>query len=251
MIEKLQEFGLSEKEAQVYVASLELGPATADQIAKQANVKRPTTYVQIESLQNMGLMSSYEEGKKTYFAPESPENIERLLEREKKDLELKHSELLKQLPELQSLFAGAGERPVVRFYQGKEGIKTMRFNALNNLNKGKTLNVMYSYDLLFSLFKEGELGSFSEQRESKGIKLRVIYTRKEGKLPLSSLGKNTMRRFVDPKTFTLKADMFVYGNTVALMALEGSVFGIEIQSKAISESHLSMFELIWQIAESE
>ena len=48
LIEKLEEFGLSEKEAKVYMASLEIGEATADQIAKHSGVNRSTTYVQIQ-----------------------------------------------------------------------------------------------------------------------------------------------------------------------------------------------------------
>ena len=63
-LQTLQQIGLSEKEARVYIAALSLGPATADQLAKQTGINRSTTYVHIKSLMAMGLMSTYEEGKK-------------------------------------------------------------------------------------------------------------------------------------------------------------------------------------------
>src|SRR3990167_4868713 len=93
MLKELQDIGLSEKESRVYLAALELGRATADQLAKQAKIKRPTTYVQLESLMKMGLMSTYEEDKKAYFAPESPELLRRLLHKQKENIESKERDL--------------------------------------------------------------------------------------------------------------------------------------------------------------
>ena len=236
----LEEYGLSEKEAAIYSAALELGPSTADQLAKQADVKRSTTYLQLESLQEIGLMSQYEEGKKTLYAPESPENLSRLLDRKQAELEQRQKELNQALPELMRSFESAGERPVVRFYQGKEGIITMRENALNQLNKGDTLQVMYSYDLLFSLFSIDEIIPFSNKREERGIKLDLIYTKKDGKLNKDSLGKNSYRRYLNSEKFPLHSDLFIYKNTLAIMALQGNIFGIEVTSKAITEDRKSV-----------
>lgn len=247
----LEEYGLSKNEAAVYAAALELGPATADQLAKHSGVKRSTTYLQIEALQEKGLMSSHEEGKKTLFTPESPENLTRLLERQRAEIDLRQKELNKELPELIRSFESAGERPVVRFYQGKEGIITMRENALQQLSKGDVLQVMYSYDLLFKLFDASEIAPFSEKREKQGIQLDIIYTRESGPLDISTRGVNSNRAFISPKKFPLHADLFIYKNTLAIMALQGNIFGIEVTSKAIAESHKNIFKLIWQIAEAE
>jgi sugar-specific transcriptional regulator TrmB len=250
-IKTLEAFGLTEKEASVYKAALELGAATADQLATQSGIKRSTTYLQIEQLQEMGLMSTFEQGKKTLFTPESPENLDRLIERQRKDLELKQDILKKELPGLTQLFESAGERPVVRFYQGKEGILTMRDNALNALDKGDVLKVLYSYDLLFRIFNSSEIAPFSTKREEKGIILDLIYTRQAGKFSKDSLGKNSNRRYLDGKKFPIHSDLFIYNDTLAIMALKGNVFGVEITSRALTESHRSIFELIWQIAEIE
>src|ERR1700689_5744541 len=112
MLKELQDIGLSEKEARVYLASLELGRTTAEKLAKHAKVNRSTTYVQIESLMKKGLMSTYEEDKKTYFAPESPELLKRLLSKQRDELQSKERDLSSILPALLQQFEGAGERPV-------------------------------------------------------------------------------------------------------------------------------------------
>ena len=75
MLEKdIEKLGLSEKEAKVYLASLELGPSPVQVISQKSKVNRATTYVVIDSLMAMGLMSTYDEGKKTFFTSESPES---------------------------------------------------------------------------------------------------------------------------------------------------------------------------------
>jgi len=80
----LQQIGLSEKEAKVYLASLELGPSTAQTIAAKATVNRPTTYVMIESLIKRGLMSSFQKGKKRFFVAGKPTQLLYLLDAKKK-----------------------------------------------------------------------------------------------------------------------------------------------------------------------
>lgn len=87
LVKELQEIGLSEKEAKVYLASLELGPATAQQIAAKALVNRPTTYIMIESLEKRGLMSSYKKGKRKVFSASNPAVLNYLLANEKRQLE--------------------------------------------------------------------------------------------------------------------------------------------------------------------
>ena len=251
MSSQFERYGLSKNEAAVYAGALELGPATADQLAKHSGVKRSTTYLQIEALQDMGLMSSFEEGKKTLFIPESPENLSRLLEQKKADIDVRQTELNKSLPDLVRSFESAGERPVVRFYQGKEGIITMRDNALASLGKGDLLQVMYSYDLLFKIFDVSEIAPFSQKREDKGIRLDLLYTKTDGKLDPATRGKNSHRRYISHDRFPLHSDLFIYKDTLAIMALQGNIFGIEVTSKAIAESHRNIFKLIWNIGESE
>jgi amidophosphoribosyltransferase len=57
MIKNLKNLGLSDNEAKVYLSMLELGPSSVLEISAKAGVNRPTTYVQIETLKKMGLVS--------------------------------------------------------------------------------------------------------------------------------------------------------------------------------------------------
>lgn len=244
-IAQLQNFGLSEKEAAVYAAALTLGPATADQLSKQSGIKRSTTYVQIESLQEMGLMSNYEEGKKTFYAPESPQNLERVLEREQKELELKQSELKKLLPDLTNMFEGAGERPVVRFYQGKEGIVSVREEMLNVTSK-ETF-VIFTADEMEKLFTDEERDIYTKRRDKNGIKLNLLYTRTSGPFQ-SKAPKSTRRKYLGAQS-SIGNDIVIYDDKVAFFSMTGKIFCIVIESRKIRETMLALFYIIWNTTE--
>ena len=51
----LQQLGLSKREAEIYLALLELNEALPSVIAKKVGQKRPTCYVTLEKLQARGL----------------------------------------------------------------------------------------------------------------------------------------------------------------------------------------------------
>jgi len=245
MLQELQDFGLSEKEARVYLALLELGKTTADKIAKQAGIKRPTTYVQIKSLMEKGLMSTYEEGKKTCFAPESPELLKRLLLKQKDMLQSKERDLDELLPDLLRQFESAGERPVVRFFEGREGIVTMRDQMLNAPTKEWL--VIYSHNALDEVFPETERRTYSKRRIEKGIMSRLIYTRAEGPFSPSErdITKSTEIKFFPPDKLPLETDIVVFGNSVALTSLKGMLFSVVIESKEIAKSHAALFWALW------
>ncbi len=245
MLQELQDFGLSEKEARVYLAALELGRATADELAKQAKVNRSTTYVQIESLKQKGLISSYDEGKKTYFAPESPEYLKRLFEKQAGDLETKQKELEKLLPNLSKMFETAGERPRVRFFEGKEGLITMRGEFLKT--DPKNMEAIYSFDAVESVFSKSEREEYLKRRAEKGITVRAIYTRAGGeRLEPPVL---TEYKFVPEKIFPIDADIVIYENKIAIMGLKEKLVGVIIENRDMANSLRSVFNLAWEAAE--
>lgn len=61
MIERLQKLGLTQKEAVIYMATLELGIASpTSTIAKKANILRTTAYNILNSLVQKGIVVAYD-----------------------------------------------------------------------------------------------------------------------------------------------------------------------------------------------
>ena len=75
LIKILQYFNLTGAEAKVYLANLELGKATAYQVADVAQIKRPTAYVIVESLMQKGLITTLHERGRRICLPISPQQL--------------------------------------------------------------------------------------------------------------------------------------------------------------------------------
>src|SRR3989344_3084998 len=105
LVTHLKNIGLGDKAAKVYLAMLELGPASVLEIAAKASVNRPTTYLQIEELKKKGLVSTQKKGKKDLYIAESPDQLEAVVAREKKLFESKSDVIKEALPELLALFS--------------------------------------------------------------------------------------------------------------------------------------------------
>ena len=122
MLQKLVKFGLSEKEAQIYLALLELGPSSVSEIAKRAKVSRTNTYHLLNSLTAQGLVNSHEKLSKVIFSAENPERIIQML-KNKAD---KYNRLLQEaedlMPELKPIYNQKDGKLRIRFYEGVEGV---------------------------------------------------------------------------------------------------------------------------------
>lgn len=238
--------GLVEKEAKVYLASLELGKSPVQKIAQKAGINRATTYVIIEGLMKKGLMSSFTEDKKHYFCAESPEKLSLLFREQAMAIQRKQEYLDKILPELRSLKASDKERPTVRYFEGKEGLRAMAEEFYITPQK-EPAKMIYSVDLLNSIFTDEERLQLRERRFKKGIKTEVIYNFKSGELKNTSDGK---RLKVDEKEFPISCDIALFSNKVRIGSLKNKIVGIIIEDKEMAETLKTLFRLAWVGAQS-
>lgn len=123
LIYELKKLGLKEKEAKVYLAGLELGPASIIQLTKAAGITRPTTYEIVSTLEKRKLFTSVEANKKRQFVAQSPDVLLGILRMEKRTLEEREREFLRIISQLESLFSPAASG--VRMYSGMEGLKAL------------------------------------------------------------------------------------------------------------------------------
>src|SRR3989344_6456404 len=158
MLEKyLQDLGLTDKEATIYLALLQVDSTTALDLSKKTKINRSTVYVVIESLSKKGLVSETTVGKKTQFQAESPERLETYVERRKIQFEEQSHRLKDIIPEIKSLQRDTGERPVVKYYEGREGIISLLEEFFSNAGDDeKSVYLLYPKDTLEEIFTESE-----------------------------------------------------------------------------------------------
>ncbi|MBL7057957.1 hypothetical protein ISS03_01345 [Patescibacteria group bacterium] len=241
----LMQLGLSEKEASVYLAALQLGVSTVQKIALEARINRATTYVIIESLSKKGLMSDVEKDGKTYYSAEDPANLTRLLQKQKKEIDDKEKTLQLMLEELNVLYRTTGDRPVVRFFEGVEGTKTIR-SELFKMKSKQTYGTTILDELYKAFPKHDE--EMTKKRIKKGIESKVIYTSSQGKVAdATSKSKLREARFVPYEFFgDTGTSITIFDNKISIMTYKNRPGGILIEDKNIAEFMKKLFELAWE-----
>ncbi len=112
----IENLGLSEKAAKVYLASLELGEATVQDLAKKSGLKRTTIYYTLEELKQSGAIIETERNKKAYFLAEAPRTVLKRVKERLWDFE-------QSLEEIEGMKHSVFKKPRLYFLYGPSGFK--------------------------------------------------------------------------------------------------------------------------------
>lgn len=241
LITLLENFGLDEKESKVYLACLEFGKASINQISKKSGLKRTTVYHIVEPLLAKGLLSKLEEEKSQKFLAESPEILLAML----KDRE---KEILGSMPDLLAITNTGNEfKPEVKFYQGKEGLKAVYEDTLRSCEKGDEILNCLSVEGSYSILPD-YIFRYMKKRISKGIKMRAIGRDSESIRKRKANDKKELRhiKIVPKEQMPVTIEKNIYKDKVALMNFRGFLFGIIVKSPQIANSERAIFNLLWE-----
>ena len=245
---ELVNLGLADKEAKVYLSALELGKSPVQRIAQKAGVNRATTYVIIKGLMKKGLMSNYNEGKKQFFFAEAPEKLSILFRTQEQELKRKQEYLEKILPELKGLNVAKEGRQVVRYFEGKDGLRAMSEEFFLTKHT-EPARMIFSYDLLSDIFSESEQEEMRKKRLNKGVPVRSIMNdemNKSGANKVSQAEDLT----VSAKKFPITSDIAFFGNKVRIATQKGDLVGLIIENKEIANTLKTLFDLAWEHAKT-
>lgn len=247
---ELQKIGLSVKEARVYLASLELGPASVQDIGAKAKVNRGTTYSILESLIKKRLCSTYEQGKKTFFTASDPDSLDSMFELKKKEVEEEQKYFERILPQLHLLNNQKKDKPVIRFFEGKQGTLqcSEEFLGEYDKNKNEKVRMFYNKDLLNKIFADEERQKYRDIRLKHGIQSMVLYNYKDGEVQNS---KDGSRIKISEKQFPVSCDVGIYGDCVRIASLGKKFSAILIKDKEIANTLKSIFDLAWEAASAK
>jgi sugar-specific transcriptional regulator TrmB len=140
---QLEELGLSEKEAKVYLAMIALGSAPVSDIAKRAKIKRPTAYVVLDMLSERGLVNINEQrGVRLYNAAPLDQLVEYFRTASKRYAGF--AEIAKKmLPELKSMRivnkkTKTSPKSKVQIFEGATAMRTVYEDVLSSFESIRT-----------------------------------------------------------------------------------------------------------------
>jgi len=242
--------GLSEKEAKVYLATLELGSAAAVAIARKSGINRGTTYLIAENLMLRGLMSSVDRDGTRHFSSEPPAHLLARIEKESFTVAERKASLAAALPELEAMVKSGLPRPAVRYYEGLQGLEAMR----QILYRARREEVLSAVDLDSARNHIPVENIRAHQRMMKTYDLggRVLYTcsdpASEETLSRSAAGKTHEHRRVSHEDFPFAGEVVIFGHTVALISYSDRIVGSIVEHRDFARTMRSLYELAWKAA---
>jgi len=245
----LKNYGLSTKEAKIYLAALSMGDSTVQEIAEKSKIQRATAYTVIDSLKEKGLLSTTMKGKKNVYVAAAPDKIIEHLKAQRVTIDVKMSAVEKILPELQSLYNYSPNKPRVRYFEGLDGLKQIYEDTTI---VGKTI---YAFNPIHKKMSKELLRWLSENYVPKRVKLGIhnkiitpaFHSEDTKRLLEESEDLNREVRIVSDKKFPFSIEIQIYGPKVAIISYASSeMFGVIIESEETSKTWKYIFDLAWE-----
>lgn len=237
--EILINIGLNEKEAAVYLATLELGDSPASEIAIRSKLNRITTYDIIEKLTQKGFLSSYTHNKVKYFTATDPDEI-------RTDIRQKYLDFKSILPDLRRLH-GKTTHPRIKYYEGLQGIKKVYKDSLT----AKTDILNYADSKSIRQFWPNYDDEYVAERVKAKIFLKGIAPDDAHGQKLVAENKKSHReiRLIKPDKFGFSNEINIYDDKVSIISFgKEELIAMIIESPEIAETQRAIFMMAWQFA---
>ena len=250
---KLSKAGLSQKEAVIYAFLLEREGAFPSVIAKETGLNRTTVYKILATLSVKGLVTEFEKRKKFFYQAENPHRLEKYADMQISLAKNAKENLGRIMPVLDGLHRSSPDKPVVRFFEGKEGVLAIYNEHVLNRKPYEMLafsNTVGLLPLLSQEFKE----NYQEQKAKIGIATRAIlpYT-PENAIALEAFYKTLPKRlspqikYLSSEKFPFKGDLTLFGEkSISIINFNEPHFaGTIIEDQTIYNMIKLFFELTW------
>ncbi len=232
IVNQLIEFGLTEKEAIIYLTAIESGNLPAQQLSKNSGVNRSSTYVTLESLITKGLVGKSENsaGISMYEAFNPDTLLKEAVVMEREQIKI-HQDIDALIPELTSLSATLALHPRVKFYEGSGGIET----ATHDLSTTDSKEIIRAF----------AIKPIVSHRKNERL-IRIISPYRGGAIFVSN-NKSLSIHFVPAKQYDFSSDIRIYDNKIVLVS-EREEFAAIIEDAHFAEIMKETFDLAWEEA---
>lgn len=251
LLEPLINIGLNEKEAKVYLALLAAEKATAYYIATQSGLKKPTTYVILESLVKKGFVLKIPQEKKWLFMARSPKECFAVAQE-------RFNAAKDYLPELLAIQKEGEEKVNVSYFEGLDGIKSMYANLTRNMKKKPEENRHF-------------VGFFANQKNTPEalqkywLELNVEFSKLNIKRKVITtahpsiaeyLTKEAIKKFgvilkaLPENNYSSNVSIEVYDNFTQIISHK-NLSGILIENSDIANVIKQIFELVWNLTKEK
>jgi sugar-specific transcriptional regulator TrmB len=237
---KLISLGLTERQAIVYVRSLELDTFSVSELAGRAGIKRPTCYLVLDELLEKGLVSVVPGSKKVKYKAESPEILKKQAETQMVIAQRLSGDLLK-------VFRQKTDGPTMRYFSGQKAVQGI-FDDVLKVKSREYLYIGSGKDVIDTVGKD-YIDQWLKLRVEKNITAKSIRM-KNTEVMEDIYQTNIMRELrIAPEGIHITETIFIYDNKVAIISTPQENFGFIVESKEFSNTMRGLFSALWLVSE--
>jgi sugar-specific transcriptional regulator TrmB len=241
LLKLLSDTKLEEKEAKTYLALLEVGQGTVHDVAKISGLKRPILYIILEDLIKKGYVTEIPNKKIKTYQPIDPGAISSKLQTTAKNF----SEML---PVFKTLANRSQKKPKISYFETKEGIDKI----FDEINRSKSAIFIASIARLEEHFP-GSINAWKKSYSSGFNKLasrNLIPNNPKDIQIYKEFSKITdlVKFRILPDINKCDMDICVFKNKMSITTFEDRPFMVVIESDAVPEFFLPIFDILWKIA---
>jgi sugar-specific transcriptional regulator TrmB len=239
LLRTLQELGLPEKAALVYLSLLGKRRMTISDISRETGVKRATCYEHLDLLLSKDFVVRIPVGKRMFYAALEPRKI--LGEFKKKAAHFEE-----KVAEMQQIHSAAVQKPNVTFYEGKREIKNIYEELFQTVGDVRSI---FPASTFFENFTTQDYEDFDKQLTTHVLKSRDLFIAdKFYKRVREIRDKNGSSNKVGkklPRWFTSNVNVLIFSDKVALISLS-DLSATVIQNEDIAELFKNMHDFMWK-----
>lgn len=243
MEQELRSLGLSEYESKVYIALVREGTLTGIKISKASNVPQGKIYETLYRLMEKGFVSVMNAKPKLFKAIDPEIALKQYIKAKRQNLEDMEKSLPKKIKQFSSLRKKETDEKV-SIFTGRKNAFTANHYLMET--SSKSLDIMFTFEIIHAYTKRILLDKIS-----KGIKIRIIATKKDNK----ELIKEILVYGIGVRYYPVQEiRIFIKdGKESNIQILNKNDFldrtNILIQSEELSKALTHYFDKVWEKAE--
>ncbi len=247
--ETLESLGLSDKEAQVYLALLPVGSAPASVLGNRTGINRSTAQYICQQLAKKGLIKALEKNNTFIYSPESPDKLLYLLNLQKAALEEKEHQTNRIIGDLKAMINPMAVLPKVKFFEGADGLIEMLEDVIQE-NK-PLYGALQLDEQMDERILDYAINVYTPKRAALKNPAKFLFN--DNKLTRdyqdNDSSVNRISLLLPVKEFPFEACCHIYGDKVAFYSYrKNDLSGVLIQNPQINKLMMSIFRAAWNYA---
>ena len=251
----LTEYGFEKIEAEVYSSLVKNGDTPIAKLMGDTELSRASIYDALEELEEKNLINHRKEGRRAFYSPKHPDKLYEFIENKKRETEMLNSQMETVIGQFKGAFNLAKNKPGVRFFEGKEGLK----KALEDtLTTQETIRAIVNIEAL-NKYANKQNARYLEKRINQGVKKKTlklkeseeyIQNRKDyyPKIDTEKYKKLTKTKVLPKDTNPFRTTVQIYDNKVAYLNIrKENIISIIIEDKDIYKLNKNIFDLLWNL----